>query len=148
MFVNNLIIYLVSILAIAIVSALIGKRYAKKRVVRNAPLEYEKIPARERIFYEIASDIIAQIRYRIGGRALELAGAVQGLKIDERTGRVLAMTKDPAEVIAMLIYHYEKFLGTKIITTPEPLGKDMAAVLRPVNKNLSIIEKYFKINHK
>jgi hypothetical protein len=96
------------------------------------------------MFYEITSDIVAQMRYRIGNKALELADEVQGLKIDMRTGRILKITKEPSEIIAMLIYRYEKYLGIKIITTPEPLGKNMAGVLRPVNQNLSIIEKYFK----
>ena len=48
----------------------------------------------------------------------------------------------------MLIYRYEKFLGMKILATPEPLGKNLAGILRPVNQNLSIIEKYFKPNSK
>jgi len=147
-FVNDLIVYAASIIALAIVFALIGRRYAKKRVGRNAPFEYENIDERQRMFYEITSDVIAQMRYRIGNRALELAGEVQGLKIDKRTGRILKITKDPSEVIAMLIYRYEKHLGIKIIATPEPLGKNMAGVLRPVNQNLSIIEKYFKPNSK
>ncbi len=120
----------------------------KRRGSRNAPLAYESIPSRERVFYEITSDIVAQMRYRIGDKALELASKVRGLKIDRSTGRITKITKDPAEVIAVLIYQYEKCLGIKIITTPEPLGKDMAPVLRPVNQNLSIIEKYFKPNSK
>lgn len=147
-FAIDLLLYALAIIALAIVSALIGKRYAQKRTGRNAPLEYENIPSQERVFYEIASDIIAQIRYRIGNRALELAGEIPGLKIDKRTGRILKLTKDPAEVIAMLMYKYEKFLGKKILATPKPVEKNLAGILRPINQNLSIIEKYFKSNPK
>jgi hypothetical protein len=144
MFVTDLAIWAISIIALMTASALIIRHYVKKRIRRNAPFEYENIASQERMFYEITSDIVAQMRYRIGNKALELADEVQGLKIDMRTGRILKITKEPSEIIAMLIYRYEKYLGIKIITTPEPLGKNMAGVLRPVNQNLSIIEKYFK----
>jgi len=119
---------------------------AKTTISRRHRPDPSSAAPNERIFFEIAADVIAQMRASIGTKAWELAASVQGLHIDKHTGRVLKMTKDPAEAIALLIHRYENFLGRRITTTPLPLEKDMAGALRPINKNLHIIEKYFNPN--
>ncbi len=145
-FLSDFVLCLIGLILLAGMAAFIGNFYAGRRISRGSPLEYKKTPTRDRLFYEITSDIIAQIRNQIGNKALIMANQIDGLLVDNRTGRVIKMEKDPSEIIALLIYKYENALGRKITATPEPIGKDVSEVIRPVNKNLKILEKYF--NHK
>lgn len=84
------------------------------RATRLTPLDYHDIPKNERIFYEILSDTIMQMRGHVGIDALLIAANIDGLKIDERTGRVLGFTKSPSKVIANLVSEYEEQLGKKV----------------------------------
>jgi hypothetical protein len=142
-FVNDLVFCLIALILLAGAAAFVGNLYAKRRISRRAPIEYEMMPPHERIFYEITSDIIGQMRNQIGNKALAMANEIDGLSIDPNGGRVIKMAKDPSELIALLIYKYEKIIGRKITATPEPVGKDVSDAIRPVNQNLNIIEKYF-----
>ncbi len=128
-------------IAFVIVSRLIKK---KLRVSRLAPHEYPDISKEERIFYEIVSDIIAQMRQRVGDRALDIAKSIDDLVIDENTGRVIRVKKSPAKIIALLILKYEKTLGEKIsFAFPKPNDKTKEH-LAAVEKNLVVIRKYFE----
>ena len=101
---------LVAILAALFGYSLIGRR----RRERFAPLEYPNKPKGERIYYEIVSDTIAQMRQRAGDRALAVALHTKGLSVDEKTGRVLNITEDPAKVVAALVEGYERELGKQV----------------------------------
>lgn len=100
---------------IGILSTIFGyvliKRYRRSRL---APLEYTTIPHAERVFYELISDTILQIRQRAGDIALDIAASIQGLEIDKNTGRVLKMTESPSKIIAELVSKYEKTLNQKV----------------------------------
>lgn len=76
--------------------------------------DYADTPSNERIYYEMVSDIITQMRLRVGDQALEVAIHIDGLVIDRETGRVLKITQSPAQVVAGLIAGYEKVLGKKV----------------------------------
>ncbi|MCR4325596.1 MAG: hypothetical protein NUV59_02205 [Patescibacteria group bacterium] len=76
--------------------------------------DYSDKPKEERIYYEIISDTIGQMRQRAGDRALDVATHTQGLVVDEKTGRVLKITDSPAKVVAGLVSGYEKALGKKV----------------------------------
>ena len=54
------------------------------------------------------------MRQRAGDRALDVATHIEGLLVDERTGRVLQITGSPAKVVAGLVEGYEKELGKKV----------------------------------
>lgn len=128
-------------IAFVIASRLIKK---KLRVGRVTPHEYPDIPKEERIFYEIVSDIIMQMRQRVGDKALDIAKNIDDLVIDENNGRVLDIKKSPAKIIALLILKYEKMLGEKIsfaFPRPNEKTKDHLAA---VEKNLVVIRKYFE----
>ena len=84
------------------------------RVSRFAPLDYHNIPSNERIYYEILSDTIMQMRGHVGDRALLIAAGIKGLNIDAETGRVLGFTEDPSKIVADLVSKYEKQLGKKV----------------------------------
>jgi hypothetical protein len=76
--------------------------------------DYSDKPREERIYYEIVSDTIAQMRQRAGDRALDVALRTEGLMIDGKTGRVLRLTENPAKVVAGLVSGYEKAFGKKV----------------------------------
>lgn len=101
---------LISILAVLFGYALVRRR----RRVRYTPFDYSDKPRGERIYYEIVSDAIGQMRQRAGDRALEIATHTPGLVVDEKTGRVLKITESPAKVVAELVSGYEKSLGKKV----------------------------------
>ena len=84
------------------------------RVSRFAPLDYRNIPVNDRIYYEILSDTIMQMRGHVGDRALLIAAGISGFNIEPQSGRVLGFTEDPSKVIANLVSEYEKQLGKKV----------------------------------
>lgn len=101
---------LISIFMIVLGRALVKRR----RSARFAPLDYPDIPHDKRIFYEILSDTITQMRQHAGDEALVIAANIDGLKIDMETGRVLDIKGSPAKIISMLVSEYEKIFGKKV----------------------------------
>lgn len=145
LFVSQFIVYSIITIFVGIAFVIVSRLIKKKlRVSRITPHEYPKIPKEERIFYEIVSDIIAQMRQRVGDRALNIARSIDDLTIDENNGRVLNIKKSPAKIIALLILKYEKTLGEKVsfaFPRPDDKTKDHLAA---VEKNLVVIRKYFE----
>jgi hypothetical protein len=101
--------------AVALVFCLAGilfRRYRKASLfVRH---EYAHVPKEARIYYEILSDIIQQMRYHDGDAAVDIAAKVPGLTLDSANGKVLAITRDPSEVTAAVIAQYQKTFGKKL----------------------------------
>ncbi len=145
LFVSQFIVYGIITVLVGIAFVIASRLIKKKlRVSRLAPHEYPDISKEERIFYEIVSDIIAQMRQRVGDRALDIAKSIDDLVIDENNGRVLRIKKSPAKIIALLILKYEKLLGQKIsFALPKPNDKTKEH-LAAVEKNLVVIRKYFE----
>ncbi len=145
LFVSQFIIYSIITVLVGIAFVIASRLIKKKlRVSRLAPHEYPDVPKEERIFYEIVSDIIAQMRQRVGDRAIDIAKSIDDLVIDENNGRVLDIKKSPAKIIALLILKYEKMLGQKIsfaLPRPDDTTKEHLAA---VEKNLVVIRKYFE----
>lgn len=79
--------------------------------------DYSNIPKDKRIFYEMISDTIMQMRYRVGSKALTIAKEVSGLEINEDNGKVLNITEDPAKVVSSLVLKFEEIFGRKISFT-------------------------------
>lgn len=126
----------------AVVSRLIVKK--KDRASRLTPHEYPQIQKEDRIFYEIISDIIMQMRYRVGDQALEIAKSIDDLSLDEKNGRVLKVKKSPAKIIALLILKYEKLLGQRINFALRRPDEETKERLAAVDKNIVVIRKYFE----
>ncbi len=145
MFASQFLIYGAVTVVVGIMGAVASRLIKKKlRVSRLTPHEYPDIPKEERIFYEIVSDIIMQMRQRVGDKALDIAKSIDDLAVDENNGRVLGIKKSPAKIIALLILKYEKMLGEKIsfvFPRPDDKTKDHLAA---VEKNLVVIRKYFE----
>jgi len=141
-FLSDLILYGILTLFLGILVAVLGHLIIKKRRAdRFMPHEYPKIPLVNRVFYEIISDTIMQMRYQIGRKALEIAKDIDGLKIDEENGRVLEVKKKPAKIIALLISKYENILGQKVSFSFNQYDKKIKNAAA-TNKNLVIIRKH------
>ena len=140
------IIILIS-LAVLFIARLILKKQKRDRF---NPHDYKNVPKDDRIFYEVLSDIVVQMRLRVGDKALELAGGIEGLVIDEENGRIIKVSQNPAKIIALLVLRYENELGEKISfglrQTESTLGTDdeVKEKINPVDNNLAIVGEYFK----
>ena len=102
---------LISIFMAALGHVLIKRR---QRTMRLAPVDYSDVPHDTRVFYELISDTIMGMRQQVGESALDIAKQIEGLVIDEKTGRVLRLTTKPSKVVAELVSGYEKVLGKKV----------------------------------
>lgn len=142
-FISQLIFYGIIAFLIGIVFAVVSRLIMKRRMSRSAPHQYPEIPKPNRIFYEIVSDMIMQMRYYLGEKAVEMAGSIDGLIVDKENGRVLKINKDPSEIVALLLLQYQKRLGGKMGISPRKIDKETKNYLRPVGKHLSVINKYF-----
>src|SRR3989338_8773815 len=113
-FLSDLTFYGIMLLIVGIIFAVISRLIMKKRRDgRFTPHEYPEIPAKDRMFYEMISDIIMQMRYRVGDKAVDIANNVEGLVIEQNSGRVLEIKKATAQIIALLISNYEKSLNQR-----------------------------------
>lgn len=100
---------------LGILIAILGYSFLKlRRRVRFTPIDYSDIPYDKRTFYEISSDMIMEMRARVGDDAILIADAIEGLKIDKKTGQIISLTDDPAKIISALVSEYEKLLGKKV----------------------------------
>lgn len=87
------------------------KRERAKKLTRH---DYSDIPKGKRVFYEMISDTITQMQYRVGSKALTIAKEVSGLKINEDNGKVLNITEDPAKVVSSLVLKFEEIFDKKV----------------------------------
>ncbi len=104
--------------------------------------KYAKIPPAERVYYEIIDDMITQMHDSIGDRAYALADAVAGLVVDKKNGRIISITKDPSEVVAVLYIRYKNVFKRKIKVEQYVKDKKIGDA-ESVNENLTSLEKYF-----
>jgi hypothetical protein len=100
---------------IIIISVLIGKKLIKERRKNRLDIiDYSNIAKDERIYYEIISDTIMQMRHRVGDAALSIAMEIDGLQLDKESGKVLSISQQPSKIIATLVSKYEESLGQKV----------------------------------
>ena len=96
------------IVLILLVAYLINKR--RKIVVSQ--FDYKNAPPQLKPYFELISDIILTMRLHLGDKALEIANSIIGLKVAD-TGEILAIDKEPMEIVTLLTMQYEKNLGYK-----------------------------------
>ena len=142
-FVSQFILYGAVTILVGIAFAVLGRLIIKRRVSRGALLEYPQVPKQDRLFYEIISDTISQMRSRKGDQAIQIAQRIDGLVINEENGRVLKINKDPAEIVALLVLQYERTFGGKMGLSPRDSDQEARKRLSAVEKNLDIIKKNF-----
>ncbi len=144
LFQNDFFLYVGVVLVVSLVTWTVGGLAMKRRrSTRIKPLDYSHVPRNQRIYFEMISDTINQMRQRVGDGALIIANSVDGLVMDEMNGRVLDMKKDPAKIMALLILHYEKLLGEKVSFELHPPYQKNKTRLSNIDKNLVVINKYF-----
>lgn len=86
----------------------------RSRRHRYSPIDYSNIPRAQRVFYELVSDTVMNMRQQVGTKALDIAASVEGLTIDAETGRVMRLIGSPSKIVADLVSGYEKTLGKKV----------------------------------
>ena len=106
-----LIIAVVVLMAILITYILSRHKKTHSMVIQY---DYSGKPKGQIIYYEILSGIISQMRLRIGDKALEIAKAVPDLEMNEKTGEIIEIKKEPAKIISSLISQYEELIGQPI----------------------------------
>lgn len=112
---SDFIFYLAALLAIIVASILVTSYIVKiNRKGKVVFYDYSEKPKNQRIYYQILSDIISEMRLRIGDDALKIAKDIPDLKINPVNGVVINVEKDPAKIIAQLISRYEQFSGQHI----------------------------------
>ncbi len=114
LFQSDFILYGGITLLVSILVSLIALAFTKRRRTRSTPLDYSDIPHDERVFFELLSDTIMEMRQRVGDSALQIARKIDGLVIDEKSGRILKLTGKPSKIIAELVSGYEQAIGKKV----------------------------------
>ena len=114
-FLSDFYLYLGILIVASIVAGILSRAWIRRlRPTRLVTMDYSDIPHETRVFYELISDTVMEIRQQVGEKAMDIAKQIDGLNIDEKTGRVLKLTKKPSKVIAELVSGYEKILGKKV----------------------------------
>lgn len=113
-FKSDLIIYsafFILALAVVILVTYFFTTFKRRRVITY---DYSDKPKDKKIYYEILSNVISQMRYHIGDNAIKIAQGIPELKINPHNGLIVEIGDDPAKIVALLIYRYEKLLGRPI----------------------------------
>ena len=114
-FISDLILYGIILAIIIIIAIVLTYFLSRKKPEFNIDYhDYSDKPKEKMIYYEILSDIIAEMRLRVGDDALKIAEDIPGLSINAKTGLVLDIKEESAKIIALLIARYEKILGQKV----------------------------------
>jgi len=98
------------VLAVSSVIYVKHRHFLRHYVYHNCP----DVPEKERIYYEILSSVLKEMRYHLGDKAIEIFQSVPGAKADLRTGRILSAGVNPAKTVALLVLEYEKRTGRKM----------------------------------
>lgn len=85
-----------------------------RKVYGVGHFDYSHKPKNEIIYYEILSDVISQMRLRVGDKAIQMARDIPELEINEKNGMILNIKKNPAKITALLISRYENLIGNPI----------------------------------
>jgi hypothetical protein len=111
-FLDQLIILGSVIIAGVILILLVVYFINKNRRIVVSQFDYKKVPDNLRPYYELISDIILTMRLHLGDKAVEIANSIIGLKV-ANNGEVLALEKEPMEIVTLLTMQYENKLGYK-----------------------------------
>lgn len=124
LFQNDLIIlFTVSTLILLIILFIFYLLTKRNRSGRIVSYDYSDRPKSQMIYYEILSNVINQMRLRIGDSAFEITENIPDLEVNKKTGKIINIKKEPAKIIALLIYRFEKFSGQKISFGLQPVSK-------------------------
>jgi len=115
LFKNELISYLILVFVIIFVIIFSIYLYIKwDKKYRTIFHDYSDKPKEQVIYYEILSDIISQMRLRIGDDAFKIAKNIPDLEVNDINGRVIDIKGEPAKIVALLVDRYEKVSGGRV----------------------------------
>jgi len=86
----------------------------RSRSAHSPVFDYTDKPMGEMVYYEILSDMISQMRKRVGNDALAIAEDIPDLEINPKNGKIINIKKEPAKIIALLVFRFEKLTGQKL----------------------------------
>jgi len=111
-FKSDLIFYPAAVISAGVLLSMFFYLFLKQRQQHSIVFhDYSDKPKDQMIYYEILSDIISQMRLRIGDDALDMAKDIPDLEINDKNGKILNIKKEPAKIVALLVGRYEKFSG-------------------------------------
>lgn len=114
-FQSDLLLYGGLIAVVLLVVILITFLFSRgRRMYGVVHFDYSDKPKNEIIYYEILSDVIAQMRLRVGDKAIDMARDIPELEINDKTGMIMNIKKNPAKITALLISRYESLIGNPI----------------------------------
>ena|SRR6185436_5032561 len=104
------VLYLIIAISLGVGAAVACADYSRsRRYGLMIEFHYGDKPANEIIYYEMLSDVIQQMRHKIGDEALKIACNIPGLKINPKNGYIYHIAPEhSAKIISTLIAHYEK----------------------------------------
>ena len=114
-----------------------------RRLYGSRRLQYSDKIVEDRLFYEIISDIIYQARLHSGNEALDMIKKINGLEIEEKTGRVLNIKGNPEKIIALLVSNYEKRFEKKLVLSSQGFKQSKQVSLK---HSLNKFKEYLKSN--
>ncbi|OGY41182.1 MAG: hypothetical protein A2Y82_01920 [Candidatus Buchananbacteria bacterium RBG_13_36_9] len=109
---DQLIILAAIVIGCIILILLVAYFINKRRKIVVSQFEYKNAPPPLKPYFELISDIILTMRLHLGDKALAIANSIIGLKVADN-GEVLAIDKEPMEIVTLLTMQYEKNLGYK-----------------------------------
>jgi hypothetical protein len=109
-FITYLIFSAASGLVLLLCIHLLGRQHAG--VVTK--FDYTHKPEKDIVYYEILSDVIQQMRLKMGAKAVKVAQDIPGLSINKKNGYIDHISENPSKIISMLISRYEKIWGKPI----------------------------------
>jgi hypothetical protein len=142
-FQSDFYLYLLITLAVGALFAFLSRLFMKKRETRVVFHDYSSVPKGKRMYYEMVSDMIAQMHRSEGDRAYEMAGRIDGLTVDSDSGKVLEIKNDPAEIVTLLLIKYQTTFGNGAAIFPKSRAADTTEDITHLEKNVDIINTYF-----
>lgn len=109
-----IILFVVIIVVLSILLFILYLLIKRNRSRSQVSFDYGDRPKNQIIYYEILSNIINQMRLRIGDSAFEITEGIPDIEVNNKNGKIINIKKEPAKIIALLIFRFEKYSGQKI----------------------------------
>ena len=109
-----IILFIIIVIIISVLLFILYLFIKRNRSRAQVSFDYSDVPKNQIIYYEILSNIINQMRLRIGDSAFEITEGIPDLEVNSKNGKIINIKKEPAKIIALLIFRFEKFSGQKI----------------------------------
>ena len=107
-----LVLFGITVVILLLIVQIMYTRSRWKKMLYNRH-DYSNIPQEKRVYYEMISGVIAQMRARVGRKSISLAQTIDGLTVSDQ-GRVDSINRDPSEILAELVHAYKRKFGKNV----------------------------------